>query len=569
MLNAAIAGNFVLVKQLIEGGADVNAVDENGKTLLHLAAIYGREEVAKYLIELGVDVNAKDVKKETPLIAAIKALKEIKRHFSSDPTNLKDQEAAIIKIMQFLIDKGVDLNAKVGRFGVLSLVAQEKELSNVAHLLLSSSRKSFVIAEEDLGAMNILLKNAIEEGNSDFVKLVILRGSRIFTYYLIEEAFQDVFNKACSANDIDVINRYCEIMHIIIDCLRQVKGHMKHYDQKAFEEKRYENLCYLAEKEKFDIVNFFNQKGMNTYFSPHRPVHLLLETSMPNPLRIALKTNQDAKIAKILIDNGASCTELDGELESILMAAIKNPKNDNEIIETIIDNACKKIGPRFYSSDKKEETPLHHAAMKNHKIIETILKVVKKYNFPVDDKNQDGDTALILAAKSKNSYEAIKLLIKYGANVNKKNNNRDTALHFAAKEGHAEVVQILLENGATVDAANKNGDTALHYAAQNGHAEMVNILLEKNAIFDAKNNKQETALDIATKEGYQTVINAIEKYHSKSRGSKTKVASRKPLEYEDNSSITVTTPATSPANASAQNQSGQSQGASRALIRHN
>ncbi len=47
---------------------DTNAMDGDGKTLLHIATEWGRTEIAKFLIEekLG-DVNARDNEKDTPL----------------------------------------------------------------------------------------------------------------------------------------------------------------------------------------------------------------------------------------------------------------------------------------------------------------------------------------------------------------------------------------------------------------------------------------------------------------------------------------------------------------------
>ena len=45
---------------LIEKGADVNAVEEDGWTALMIAAGNGHKEVCQLLIEKGADVNAVD-----------------------------------------------------------------------------------------------------------------------------------------------------------------------------------------------------------------------------------------------------------------------------------------------------------------------------------------------------------------------------------------------------------------------------------------------------------------------------------------------------------------------------
>ena len=66
----------------------------------------------------------------------------------------------------------------------------------------------------------------------------------------------------------------------------------------------------------------------------------------------------------------------------------------------------------------------------------------------VEDENEYGDTALIVASE-KGYSEIVTILIReLGANVNAINNMNTTALHFAAYEGHLSVVEILVKNGA-------------------------------------------------------------------------------------------------------------------------
>jgi len=55
---AARAGYVRLVVMLIDEGIDVNARDEDGRTLLHVAADCSQKEVVKLLLDKGADVNA-------------------------------------------------------------------------------------------------------------------------------------------------------------------------------------------------------------------------------------------------------------------------------------------------------------------------------------------------------------------------------------------------------------------------------------------------------------------------------------------------------------------------------
>ena len=54
------------VKVLVEGGADVNAINEGDFTALHGAAFRGLNEVVTYLVEHGANINARDFKGRTP-----------------------------------------------------------------------------------------------------------------------------------------------------------------------------------------------------------------------------------------------------------------------------------------------------------------------------------------------------------------------------------------------------------------------------------------------------------------------------------------------------------------------
>ena len=64
---AARDGKLEAVKQHLAAGADVNAKNIFGGTLLHIAALNGFKEFTELLIAKGGDVNAKDRFGKTPL----------------------------------------------------------------------------------------------------------------------------------------------------------------------------------------------------------------------------------------------------------------------------------------------------------------------------------------------------------------------------------------------------------------------------------------------------------------------------------------------------------------------
>jgi ankyrin repeat protein len=64
---ASVFGNFEAVKILIENGADVSVLNNNGSNPLHYAASRGRLEIVKLLVKSGVVLNVNDIRRQNEL----------------------------------------------------------------------------------------------------------------------------------------------------------------------------------------------------------------------------------------------------------------------------------------------------------------------------------------------------------------------------------------------------------------------------------------------------------------------------------------------------------------------
>jgi ankyrin repeat protein len=115
LLFAARDGLLDAARLLVEGGADVNLTDPNGITPVVMALTNGQIAVAKFLLEHGADPTRDDRWGRTPLWAAADIRNLAARSGTSQHQNGVDRAAAL-EIITALLDRGVDVNARVKEF---------------------------------------------------------------------------------------------------------------------------------------------------------------------------------------------------------------------------------------------------------------------------------------------------------------------------------------------------------------------------------------------------------------------------------------------------------------------
>jgi len=105
---------------------------------------------------------------------------------------------------------------------------------------------------------------------------------------------------------------------------------------------------------------------------------------------------------------------------------------------------------------------LHHAALRGNPSAMRVLLSKLPRPWIVDEKKDDGYTALHLASLN-NHVEVAELLVHTGrANMDLQNVNLQTALHLAVERQHTSIVRLLVREGANLNITDKDGDTPLH-----------------------------------------------------------------------------------------------------------
>lgn len=115
LLFAARQGYTDTAVALIEGGADINQPNAGDQTSpLLMAIINGHYDLANYLLEKGANANAAAFNGVTPLFAVLNLQWSPKSLYPS-PKAHQQQKTTYLEMMQALLDKGADPNARVGR----------------------------------------------------------------------------------------------------------------------------------------------------------------------------------------------------------------------------------------------------------------------------------------------------------------------------------------------------------------------------------------------------------------------------------------------------------------------
>ena len=112
------ASRLASIAVLLDAGADSNARDQFGGTLLHSAATQGQPEYIAALVEAGLDINARDESGQTPLHSAVSVDLSGESALASlldlgpEADAVAERRARLAANIAALIDAGADVHAR-------------------------------------------------------------------------------------------------------------------------------------------------------------------------------------------------------------------------------------------------------------------------------------------------------------------------------------------------------------------------------------------------------------------------------------------------------------------------
>ena len=211
------------------------------------------------------------------------------------------------------------------------------------------------------------------------------------------------------------------------------------------------------------------------------------------------------KAAEVLIENNANLDTQNNLGETALHKAAENSHKD--YVRMMIEK-----GSKCVIKDKKGNSVLHKAAEahpeKSWETVKILLEYFQKQDASIDLTNDEGNTALHLAANA-GKTNVVQILIENNANMLAKDNQKQTVLHKASN--FPETLKLLidfLKNEKTnlIDDVDEENNTALHLASKDDNIHSVKLLIKNGANVEIQNSQSKNALHISAEKGFKAIV---------------------------------------------------------------
>lgn len=430
---AASYGLTVLVERLLDGGADVNSINQDEVTALQLAAATQEPSTVELLLKRGASVHIRDRNQVTPLwrvAAKLNGNATIAKLLleggsepgASDWVGVTPLHNACLngnfEIFKLLTAAGADVKAK-DHSGESPLHYALKRADPPLDLIKELIRLGADVNEQDNNSQAPLYVIVAGSGDTAIVSLLLSSGADIND--------DDVFGYTA-------LHSAAATGNLAVTTLLTEKG----ADLSLRDKKGNSALAWAAQYGKADVVKYLIQK-------------------------LAAQGNE------------SSITAVDIRGRTALHRAAA--KGHVDIVAMLL--AAENTDSALITHDNiPRATPLHAAAYQGH---EMVVKILLKNGGDVKAQNRLGETPIDLALKGwgrgMERHEGAFNCLVCMVNSSPENMIKDRALlHTAVRKGSDSMVRKILELGVDLNEIDEHGWTSILVALQYDKPEIVDIL---------------------------------------------------------------------------------------------
>jgi ankyrin repeat protein len=221
------------------------------------------------------------------------------------------------------------------------------------------------------------------------------------------------------------------------------------------------------------------------------------------PLHLAAQFGHTSVVQILIVDFKCNPNATGFRDTTILHRACRNGHVD--LAETLIAN----FGLDPMCVDHHVFTPLHYAAWGGY--LSVVEMLVLQYNADFNAHNKNNDLPLHLAVSGGHTKLVKAFINDLNCNPNEKGCEGRTILHEASVNGHVELAETLITDfGIDPMCVDDDKNTPLHYAAWGGHPNVVNMLVSRcNANVYAHNYQNDLPVHIAAVRGHTKLVKAF------------------------------------------------------------
>ncbi|KAI9766598.1 MAG: hypothetical protein M1840_006409 [Geoglossum simile] len=505
---AAAYGHGVVVKLLLEKGADVNAQDGFYGNTLRMASYRGHEQIVKLLLDKGADINMQGRDYGNALQAASdQGHEQIVKLLLDKGADVNAQGGYALQtasdqghkqIVKLLLDKCDDVNAQGGN---ALQVASYQGHKQIVKLLFDKC--------DDVNAQGgNALQAASDQGHEQVVKLLLDKGA-------------DVNAQGGNALQVASYQGHKQIVKLLLDKGADVNAQGGYYGNalQAASVNGHEQIVKLLLDKGADVNaqgGIYGNTLRTAFYQYHEQIVKLDKGA--DALQAAL-VNGHEQVVKLLLDKDVDVNAQGGYYGNALQAA--SDQGHEQIVRLLLDrgadinaqggiygNTLRAASYQYHEQIvklDKDADALQAASVNGH---EQVVKLLLDKD--VDVNAQGGYYGNALQAASDQGHEQIvRLLLDKGADVNMQGGNYGNALQAASDQGHEQIVRLLLDKGADVNMQGGNYGNALQAASVNGHEQIVKLLLDKGVDVNAQGGHYGNALQAASIRGREQIVKLL------------------------------------------------------------